>query len=92
MFPARLRTRATTEGLPRNADLFEAGCRSTRSSFGRKPSAVIRIDPAIRAQRRRRSNGALMPAMPDTARSLGVVNAYDPEENIAAAPPIADAY
>ena len=78
--------RTTTEGLPRNAELFEELVQEHSQKHSLRPElvrAVIQVESGFdpRATSPKGAMG-LMQLMPDTARSLGVVNAYDPEENI----------
>ena len=78
--------RATTGPLSRNAQIFEELVREYSSRQSLSPDlvrAVIQVesgfDPGATSPK-----GAmgLMQLMPDTARSLGVLNPYDPEDNI----------
>jgi hypothetical protein len=78
--------RTTTEGLPRNAELFEELVQEHSQRQSLRPElvrAVIQVESGFdpRATSPKGAMG-LMQLMPDTARSLGVVNAYDPQENI----------
>ncbi len=77
--------RTTTEG-PRNADLFEELVREHSQRQSLRPElvrAVIQVESGFNpgATSPKGAMG-LMQLMPQTARSLGVFNAYDPEENI----------
>jgi hypothetical protein len=78
--------RTTTEGLSRNAELFEELVQEHSQRQSLRPElvrAVIQVESGF-DPRATSSKGAmgLMQLMPDTARALGVVNAYDPDENI----------
>lgn len=78
--------RTTTEGLPRNAEIFEELVQEHSQRHSLRPElvrAVIHVESGFdpRATSPKGAMG-LMQLMPDTARSLGVLNAYDPEENI----------
>lgn len=78
--------RTTTEGLPRNAARFEELVQEHSQKQSLRPElvrAVIQVESGFdpRATSPKGAMG-LMQLMPDTARSLGVGNAYDPEENI----------
>ena len=78
--------RATKASVSSNAELFEPIVLEHARRHSLRPElvrAVIQVesgfDPGATSPK-----GAmgLMQLMPDTARSLGVLNAYDPEENI----------
>jgi hypothetical protein len=78
--------RTTTEGLSRNAELFEELVQEHSQRQSLRPElvrAVIQVESGFdpRATSPRGAMG-LMQLMPDTARALGVANAYDPDENI----------
>ena len=78
--------RTTTAGLPRHADVFEELVQEHSQRQSLRPElvrAVIQVESGFdpRATSPKGAMG-LMQLMPDTARSLGVTNAYDPEENI----------
>jgi soluble lytic murein transglycosylase-like protein len=78
--------RTTTQGLPRNAEMFEELVQEHSQRQSLRPElvrAVIQVESGFdpRATSPKGAMG-LMQLMPDTARSLGVSNAYDPEENI----------
>jgi hypothetical protein len=78
--------RTTTHGLPAGAALYEdlvvahAEKQSLRPELVR---AVIQVESGFNPSATSPKGAmGLMQLMPDTARSLGVLNAYDPEENI----------
>jgi hypothetical protein len=78
--------RTTTEGLSRNAALFEELVQEHSQRQSLRPElvrAVIQVESGFdpRATSPKGAMG-LMQLMPDTARALGVINAYNPEENI----------
>jgi len=78
--------RATTEALSQNAEIFEDLVREHSQRQSLRPElvrAVIQVESGF-DPRATSSKGAmgLMQLMPQTARSLGVLNAYDPGENI----------
>lgn len=78
--------RTTTEGLPRHAELFEDLVQVHSQKQSLRPElvrAVIQVESGFdpRATSPKGAMG-LMQLMPDTARALGVIDAYDPEENI----------
>ena len=77
--------RTTTEGS-RNAELFEELVREHSQRQSLRPElvrAVIQVESGFNpgATSPKGAMG-LMQLMPQTARSLGVFNAYDPEQNI----------
>jgi soluble lytic murein transglycosylase-like protein len=78
--------RTTTAGLPRQAEVFEELVQEHSHRQSLRPElvrAVIQVESGFdpRATSPKGAMG-LMQLMPDTARSLGVTNAYDPGENI----------
>ena len=78
--------RATTEALSQNAEIFEELVREHSQRQSLRPElvrAVIQVESGF-DPRATSSKGAmgLMQLMPHTAKSLGVLNAYDPGENI----------
>ena len=78
--------RTTTEGVASNAELYEDLVREHSQRQSLRPElvrAVIQVESGFNPGATS-SKGAmgLMQLMPQTARSLGVFNAYDPEENI----------
>ena len=78
--------RATTAALPGNADIYEELVLEHSKRHSLRPElvrAVIQVESGFdpRATSPKGAMG-LMQLMPQTARSLGVLNAYDPEENI----------
>ena len=78
--------RTTTAVLPRQAEVFEELVQEHSQRQSLRPElvrAVIQVESGFdpRATSPKGAMG-LMQLMPDTARSLGVINAYDPEENI----------
>ena len=78
--------RATTAALPGNAQVFEDLVLEHSKRHSLRPElvrAVIQVESGFdpRATSPKGAMG-LMQLMPQTARSLGVLNAYDPEENI----------
>jgi soluble lytic murein transglycosylase-like protein len=78
--------RTTTEGLPRKAEMFEELVQEHSQKHSLRPElvrAVIQVESGFDPQATSPKGAmGLMQLMPDTARSLGVVNAYDPEDNI----------
>ena len=78
--------RATTAALSGNAGIYEDLVLEHSKRHSLRPElvrAVIQVESGFdpRATSPKGAMG-LMQLMPQTARSLGVVNAYDPEENI----------
>ena len=78
--------RATTEALSEDAETFEDLVREHSQRQSLRPElvrAVIQVESGFdpRATSPKGAMG-LMQLMPQTARSLGVLNAYDPVENI----------
>ena len=78
--------RTTTEAIPQNAESFEDLVREHSQRQSLRPElvrAVIQVESGFdpRATSPKGAMG-LMQLMPHTARSLGVLNAYDPAENI----------
>lgn len=78
--------RATTAALPGKAAIYEELVLEHSKRHSLRPElvrAVIQVESGFdpRATSPKGAMG-LMQLMPQTARSLGVVNAYDPEENI----------
>jgi hypothetical protein len=78
--------RTTTEAIPTDADMFEELVRAHSQRQSLRPElvrAVIQVESGFnpRATSPKGAMG-LMQLMPQTARDLGVINAYDPEENI----------
>ena len=78
--------RTTTEGLSRNAELYEELVHEHSQRQSLRPElvrAVIQVESGFNpgATSPKGAMG-LMQLMPQTARSLGVFNAYDPAENI----------
>src|SRR5687767_7980411 len=76
----------TTRPRPANASRFDSIVQEHASRQALRPElvrAVIQVESGYnpRATSPKGAMG-LMQLMPDTARSLGVVDAYDPEENI----------
>ena len=78
--------RATTSALPRDAEMFEDLVREHSQRQSLRPElvrAVIQVESGFNpgATSPKGAMG-LMQLMPQTARDLGVLNAYDPAENI----------
>jgi len=78
--------RTTTEALAEHTETFEDLVREHSERQSLRPElvrAVIQVESGFNP-RATSAKGAmgLMQLMPQTARSLGVVNAYDPSENI----------
>ena len=78
--------RTTTEAVPSNVEIFEDLVRAHSQRQSLRPElvrAVIQVESGFnpRATSPKGAMG-LMQLMPQTARDLGVINAYDPEENI----------
>ena len=78
--------RTTTEGLPGKATIFEELVLEHSQRQSLRPElvrAVIQVESGFDPQATSPKGAmGLMQLMPQTARSLGVLNAYDPEENI----------
>ena len=78
--------RVTTDALPRNAEAFEDLVREHSQRQSLRPElvrAVIQVESGFNPSATSPKGAmGLMQLMPDTARQLGVSNAYDPEENI----------
>lgn len=78
--------RTTTQGLSANAAIYEDLVVEHAQRHSLRPElvrAVIQVESGFNPSATSpRGAMGLMQLMPDTARSLGVVNAYDPEENI----------
>jgi hypothetical protein len=78
--------RTTTEALPRNAERFEEMVRQHSERHALRPElvrAVIQVESGFNPNATSPKGAmGLMQLMPDTARALGVANAYDPDENI----------
>lgn len=78
--------RTTTEGLPWKATIFEELVLEHSQRQSLRPElvrAVIQVESGFDPQATSPKGAmGLMQLMPQTARSLGVLNAYDPEENI----------
>jgi len=78
--------RTTTAGLSRNAELYEELVREHSQRQSLRPElvrAVIQVESGFNPHATSpRGAMGLMQLMPDTARDLGVLNAYDPAENI----------
>jgi hypothetical protein len=78
--------RTTTAGLSRNAELYEELVREHSERQSLRPElvrAVIQVESGFNPHARSPKGAmGLMQLMPDTARDLGVLNAYDPSENI----------
>lgn len=84
--PGAPQYRTTTEALPQDAETFEDLVRVHSERQSLRPElvrAVIQVESGFnpRATSPKGAMG-LMQLMPQTARSLGVLNAYDPAENI----------
>ena len=78
--------RATTGALARNAEMFEELVREHSQRQSLRPElvrAVIQVESGFNPSATSPKGAmGLMQLMPQTARSLGVTNAYDPEENV----------
>ena len=78
--------RTTIAGLSRNAELYEELVQEHSQRHSLRPElvrAVIQVESGFNPHATSpRGAMGLMQLMPDTARDLGVLNAYDPAENI----------
>jgi soluble lytic murein transglycosylase-like protein len=78
--------RATTDALSRNAEMFEELVREHSERQSLRPElvrAVIQVESGFNPSATSPKGAmGLMQLMPQTARSLGVTNAYDPDENV----------